>query len=469
MTNKVIKIKDLPSPKGHILLGNLKDFKKNNKHQVLEEWAKMYGNLYKIRLASMELVVSADPDINSKILRLRPEKFRRFSKMNEIFEEMGIIGVFNAENEVWKRHRKPVAEALNTQNVRGFYPIIKDKTQEFLNKLKTLTKKNESINIRKELILYTIDVTTNIAFGYELDSINKENTHFQKQLELIFPMINERITAPFPTWRYIEQKKDKQLKVALTTIESLIHKFIDNTKKQLEENPLSKENPSNFLEAILIENEKNVFSDKEIYGNIFSLLLAGEDTTSNSIAWALFYLAQYPDIVKKVREEANSVYPTMEVPENYSDLSLLKHANSVAQEAIRLKPTTPQLYMEANDNVIINDLEIPKKTKIILQNKVAQTDDTYFTNANVFKPERWLKNECPMHNKHYPNVVRTFGGGSRFCPGMHLALTEMTIAISVLCKQFDFNLTVKPEAVKEIFEFTMYPDNLVIEFKSVVG
>lgn len=106
-------IKDLPSPKGHFILGHLPQFNVPNKHQVLERWVEECGDLFKINFVGKPFVVSANPELNSDILKMRPDGFRRFSKIDEILTEMGIVGVFNAEGDVWKRHRKPTSEALN--------------------------------------------------------------------------------------------------------------------------------------------------------------------------------------------------------------------------------------------------------------------------------------------------------------------------------------------------------------------
>ncbi|WP_242203766.1 cytochrome P450 [Aestuariivivens insulae] len=459
-----IKIKDLPSPKGHFIWGHLPQFNTYNKHQVLERWVEECGDLFKINFVGKEFVVSSRSSLNSTILRLRPEKFRRFSKIDEILKEMGVSGVFNAEVGDWKRHRKPIAEALNMQHVKGYYPVVLDKTFRLLKKFKTFSEANKTIDVQKEFMLFTVDITTEIAFGHKLDTINNMDDSFQKHLEVIFPMINERITAPIPIWRFFKRKKDKVLLESIEAIKAVIYQFIEESKSRIKNNPELKKQPSNFLEALLLANENHVFSYEEVYGNIFTMLLAGEDTTSNSISWALFYLAQHPEVVAKVREEAYMVYLDDDAPTTFEKLSELKFTNAVVQEVLRLKPTTPQLYFEANEDVEIEGVFIPQKTKVILQNKVAQTKETYFTNANTFEPERWMDNGCPMHKAHSPEVIKVFGGGPRYCPGMHLAITEMVTLISTLCKHFNFKLKIKPEAVVEQFEFTMYPKNLLIEF-----
>ena len=454
------KIKDLPSPKGQPILGHLNQFKADNKHQVLERWVEECGDLFKIHFAGKQFVVSANHELNQQILKLRPEKFRRYYKLNEIMEEMGIVGVFNTEGDDWKRHRRPASEALNLRKVKNFYPIIQEKTKLLINKWQNT---NKEIDIQKELMKFTVDITTEIAFGYQLNTLNDQSDSLQKDLELIFPMINERITAPIPIWRYFKRSKDKELDKALQNLESVIYEFINKAKERLKNNSELRENPSNFLEALLVEKEKEEsFTDKEIYGNIFTMLLAGEDTTSNSLSWTFYYLAQHPELVKEIREEANIIFGNSNIPTNQKDLSKLKLSSAVAQETLRLKPVTPNLYMQSNEGIILNNLEIPKGTTIMLQNKVAQTQEEYFTDANSFNPKRWM-NTCPMQENHSPEIIKTFGAGARFCPGKNLAMYEMITVISSVCKNFDIELAVNPEDVKEKFQFTMYPENLLIK------
>ncbi|WP_422091376.1 cytochrome P450 [Tenacibaculum ovolyticum] len=460
-------LNDLKTPKGSFILGNLKDFKKKDKHRILEEWAKQFGELYTIKLGPLKVLVSADSDFNTALLRQRPETFRRLSKINEVFVEMGFHTVFNAEGEHWKKQRKPVTEALNVKKVKGYYPIIQNKTENLISKIQKYSSSKDTVNIIEDFIAFTIDVTTEIAFGYKLNTIQNKEDSFQNHLEIIFPMINDRITAPFPLWRIFPKTKDKQLKKSLKAIENIIHQFIKDAKYRLEENEELRNNPSNFLEALLIENEKedSVFDEKTLYGNVIAMLLAGEDTTSNTLSWTLYYLAQNPKIVQEIRNESNLTFKG-NIPENYEQLNYLKYTNAAIQEAIRLKPTTPILFFQANEDVVLNNLSIPKDTSIILQNSFASMQEDNFSDPTEFAPKRWIKSECPYQN-HKPKTIKAFGGGARLCPGMHLSMIEMTTVISSICKQFDINLAVSPSEVKENFAFTVQPENLKIQFKKI--
>ncbi|MTI29726.1 cytochrome P450 [Xanthovirga aplysinae] len=463
-----VTIEDLPSPKKSLLFGHLPQFKAKSKHKVLERWAEESGEVYKINLLDKKFVVSTDPNLNHQVLKLRPDQFRRFYKISEIMEEMGILGVLNTEGERWKNHRKLTSEALNLKNVKGFFPTISKITNRLFNKLKKLEAGQIKVDVQKEMMRYTVDITTAIAFGYPMNTLDKEKDVIQNHLEKIFPMVNKRLTSPLAYWRLIKFKQDKELDLALLEIEKIIMKFISDAKNRLKQEPELKNKPTNFLEALLVEQEREGnFSDLEVFGNVFTLLLAGEDTTSNSISWALYYLAQNSEIIKKVRKESFEIFPEHAHAIKYEDINKLKYTEAVAMEAIRLKPVTPTMHYQALEDLKINNFYFKKGTTIILQNKVPQTHEDNFIQAKHFIPERWINTGCPVHGTHKPEVIKAFGGGPRYCPGKNLAMHEMIMALSMICKNFDLEFAVDPEEVQEVHAFTMYPDNLWINFKPI--
>jgi cytochrome P450 len=463
-------IKELPSPKGTFIFGHLSAFKRSDKHVVMENWVQESGNLFQIRLLTKRFIVSADQKLNGQILKLRPGKFRRFSKISEVMEEMGITGVFNAEGEDWKRQRKITSEALNVKNMPAYFPIVKTVTQRLLNNWLRMPAEQNKIDVQTEMMRLTVDITSTLAFGYPMNTLEKKDEVIQEQLEKIFPMINSRITSPLPVWRWFKSKKDKELDKALEIIFESIQQFIQQAKDRLHATPALKEKPANFLEALLVEQEKEgSFSTKEIIGNVFTMLLAGEDTTSNSISWTLYYLAQHPEMVTEIRKEAMNIYGNVQLPEQFEQLALLKYTEAVALEAMRLKPVTPTLYHEAIEDVEVEGLQIKKGMVVMLQNKVAQTHADNFTNPETFAPERWLAKVagCPHSAAHKPEVIQVFGAGPRFCPGKNLAMQEMICVISMICKNFDVELAVDKKDITEEFAFTMYPKNLWIKLKRV--
>lgn len=457
------KIKKLPFPKGNFFLGHYKELSSTNKHNHLEKWAIELGKMYQIKLPGQKFVVSSDPKLNQMILKSRPDLFRRLPKIDAVLREMGIVGVFNAEGEEWKKHRKLTAESLSLKNVKDFYPIIFEKSIKFLNKINLFSLENKKVDIQREFMFFSIEVTTALAFGYDMDIINEEHSVFQNHLEQIFKAVSQRVFSPIPIWQFYKRKKDKKLEESLFYIEKTIHNFIIHAKnKGLNKEDVTSKN--SFLESLL--QNKNSFTDKEIYGNVFTMLMAGEDSTSSSLSWILYHLSQHPEVIRKIREEAISVYNNQKLPQNYEDLKKLTYTHAVVQEVMRLQPTTTQVIVQSTQDCEIEGVFIPQKTNLILLNRIIQRDERYFEDAMKFIPERWNTKACPVSKHHY-EVVKAFGDGPRLCPGMNLATVEMTVLISGICKEFDFRLHSSKNEVKERHEFIVYPENLFITFEKV--
>lgn len=461
---------DLPSPKGHLLLGNLPDFQVPDNHLVTKKWIDELGSLFRLSLAGKKILVSADPDVNRQIMKARPEHFARLHKMSDILEEMGVLGTFNAEGKTWERHRKVIAEALNYKNTKAYFSVVVGMTDRLLNRWSGLANMERSIDVQKELMRYTVDITSVIAFGYDTHTLDHDGDIVQQHLEKIFPMLHYRITAPIPYWRFVKMKKDRILDEAIAAIEKTVNQFILAARKRLEGDPSLRDNPTNFLEAMLVEQEKTGnFSDKEVYGNVFTVLLAGEDTTSNSISFALYYLAQHPNVVREIRNELDRICPGKKYPDSFSEVTSLKYIEAVVNEAMRLKPVAPFIYLEALKDTVVNDLELKKGTSILLQNGYALTDSMNFSRPDEFLPERWLAGKCPFTGAHNPEVIHNFGNGPRYCPGKNLAMVEMVAAVAMVCRNFDLTLAVKPDEVREVNAFTVHPGNLLITLKSCIA
>ncbi|PWJ42716.1 cytochrome P450 [Sediminitomix flava] len=458
---KIRTIGDLPQPKGSWLLGNLNDFKAEDKHNVLERWANELGDIYKIRLATQEFIVSADESLNQQILKKRPKVFRRFHKIDEVMSEMGVNGVFNTEGEEWYTHRKLIAEALNLKNVKSYIPNMVKVTERLLERWGEESNNSLEVDLQQELMRYTVDITSLIAFGHDANTLEQDGDIIQEHLEKIFPMVNDRITAPIPFWRFYKTKKDKELDIALQEIRTYVQQLIDESRDNFING--SDLNPTNFLEALLLEQSKaKGFSDHDVFGNVFTMLLAGEDTTSNSISWTLFYVLQNSEVLEKIQSEVRGVLTNKKLPTSLDELNQLVYTEAVIQEALRIKPVTPSLYMQALEDVTIDGLFIEKGMTVMMQNKVPHTKESNFTAADSFIPERWLEGGCPHHKAHKTDVIKTFGGGPRFCPGKNLAIMEMKIAIAAICHNFNLSLAVSPDKVKERFAFTMFPENLKV-------
>lgn len=465
-----MKMEQLSGPPGVPLLGNLLQINIEKLHRIIENWSNEYGPIFKIKLGHVPVLVITAPEAIQYVLKNRPDKFRRMSKMDAVIRDMGVLGVFNAEGNDWKRQRKLVSQALNMHHLKTFFPILVEITEILLNHLTQLSAQNASIEIKGELMRYTVDVTAQLAFGYNMNTIEKKEDVIQHHLEVIFPAIFRRMNAPVPYWRFVKLPADRKLDKSLGIVHSAMQGIIDKTREQLVQHAALSNQPANFLQALLAASgPENPVSNQEIIGNVLTMLLAGEDTTAHTMAWIFYFMHIFPEVQQKMQQEADVVLAGENTLKNHDDAPRLRYMEAVALEAMRLKPVSPTLFHDALEDVVIEGVEVPKGTGIFLQTQLAAIREEHFSNAGKFIPERWMEDGCPAGNAHNQRAFLPFGAGPRFCPGYQLAMLEIKSVLAMVCKNFEVSMETNPEQVNEVLTFTMKPSDFFIRLTKRKG
>jgi cytochrome P450 len=194
---------------------------------------------------------------------------------------------------------------------------------------------------------------------------------------------------------------------------------------------------------------------------VLTFLLAGEDTTANSIAWMMYFMAEYPEIQRQMQGEADAVLGDSQAVSDYGSINDLNYIEAVAHETMRFKPVAPFLALQALTNVSVNSLKIPKGTQVLLLLRPKGLEDLEFASAGAFEPDRWL-NYSRQDNPHHRKSFLPFGAGPRLCPGRSLALLEIKMVVSMICRHFDVARVDTNREIQEQFVFTMMPKDLMM-------
>ncbi|WP_299012896.1 cytochrome P450 [uncultured Photobacterium sp.] len=468
-SNKEIKrtIKDLPQPKGWPLIGNFTQINNAKLHQVLEKWSLEFSDTFKFSIAGKEYVVISEPTIVKDLLRRRPKSINRTSNLEKVFKKLGIHGVLSSNGDNWKRQRKLIMPAFSKKSLASFFPLLESTTERLHQRLLNRTEPNHDIAIHDDLRRFTVDITTSLVFGHDTKLLENDGDGLQKHLEVIFPQLNSRTKMPFPYWHYFKLKKDRELDSALLEVKQYALEIVEQIHQEIQSNPQLAEEPENILQAMVAasDDDNNRLTNEELFANILTLLLAGEDTTSNLIAWMLFFLSQRPDVQNKINAEADRVRGTYNDKLTIEGLDQLTYLEAVTRETLRLKSTAPMISGETVEQMILPDgTELPAGTGLFMLTRLGGMNEKVFADAEQFKPERWeeasmVTETCP----HKANNQFPFGGGPRHCPGEGLAFMEVKMVIAMICQQFKIGLPENPPIVEEEFAITMRPKNLMIK------
>ncbi|AGW91687.1 hypothetical protein N234_16785 [Ralstonia pickettii DTP0602] len=456
-------LSQLPGPRGLPWLGNVLQLHKAQLHVDLERWSEAFGPIYRIHLMRRPVVVVAHGEWIDRILHDRPETFRRARAIEALSREIGSVGVFSAEGADWRRQRRPVAQALDARHLRDFFPTLAIVTLRLKRRWEKAAASKRPVDVQQDLMRYTVDVTTSLAFGYDMNTLEREGGVIQQHLVRILPMIDRRVNAPFPYWHYFRLPADRAFDRAVAAVREAIGEFIAAARQRLAQSPTLAANPSNFLEAMIAAQAAGeaALSDDELYANIFTMLLAGEDTTANTIAWMMHFMCLHPEVQCKMQQEADAVLGEDYVLRDIGDATRLAYIDAVAQESLRLKPVAPLFFVEPNEDVEIGGYRLPRGTFMMLLTRPDALRESNFAAAREFRPERWLDDSAAAH--HRSGFV-PFGSGPRLCPGRSLALLEIKTALSMVCRQFTLSYAPGSGPVDESFGFTMTPTGLRVVF-----
>merc|ERR1711916_249274 len=144
------------------------------------------------------------------------------------------------------------------------------------------------------------------------------------------------------------------------------------------------------------------------------MMIAGHETTSHTVAWALFFLAQDEGLQARIYAEVTSSDWGVDGHPEFNSLSSFDLLHSTIKETLRCRPTVPSLPRRTLEDTVINGIEVP-------------------ANTTVFNPDRWLEN--PSLKTPLP-----FGAGPRSCVGERMALVEAKLILAMFIRAYTFDL-----------------------------
>jgi len=463
----LIPFREIPEPPGLPLLGHIHRIRLDRLHLILETWAERYGPIFRIRMGPRRIAVISDRSAIQRILMRRPETYRRNSTLEAVAREMGLNGVFVAEGADWHRQRRMLVSALERSNLRDFFPTLALNVTRLRKRWERAADDGEAVDLCRDLMRFTVDVTMQFAFGIDANTLETPGPVIQRHLDRVFPVLFRRLNAPFAWWRHFRLPSDRALDEALEALRHEVSDMVRDARERMASDPKRYDSPANYLEAILAEAESGVsgVTDAEIFANIGHRLLAGEDTTANSIAWAVYYFMNHPAHFTRARLEVDALVSPEMALSTLEQTARLPFLDAFCDETMRFKPVAPLHLVEPVSDVEIIDCLIPKGTPIMMLVRRMATQDEYFGEARSFDPDRWLLSPEKRNLPHDRRAFVPFGHGPRVCPGRGLALLQMRCVLAMLCRNFDLEPACRLEDVRECLEFTMFPVGLKVRFR----
>jgi cytochrome P450 len=469
-------IGELPGPRTLPIVGNFHQMDRGSAHRRIEAWAREFGSYFRLTLGRRQMLVVTDPAAIGKILRDRPEGFRRTRLLETILAEMGIGGVFATDGESWRRQRKMVASAFDPRHIKAYFPSLLRVTERLHRRWSNHAAQGTEFDLQAELMLYTVDVVAGLAFGVDINTIESDRETIQSHLNYVFPMLNRRLGSVVQYWHWLKLPSDRKLDFHLAEIHQAVTGLIEQARARMAQNPALREAPSNLLEAMLVERDApgTELTDHDVSSNIVTILLAGEDTTANTLAWLVYLVSHDQSVMQRLAQETDQLLGEARWAGRLDVATSHSYVAACAQETMRMKPVAPMLLFEALMPTVIGDISVPAGAGVLALLRSGTMDERYFERPEVFDPGRWLtprdaSNQAgPAGTPTRERVSMPFGAGPRICPGRNLAMLEISLVTSMLFRNFEIKSLRTPdgEDVKESLSFTMGPSKMLVTLAS---
>ncbi|RLQ94220.1 bifunctional cytochrome P450/NADPH--P450 reductase [Falsibacillus albus] len=451
-----MEAKQMPQPKTYGPLRNLPVIDKEKPMQSLMKMAEEHGEIFRFEvpnrviryLSGHRLVKEAcdeskfDKNVSQPLKNVRA------------FTGDGLFTSWTHE-ENWHKAHNILLPSFSQQAMKGYHSMMVDIAVQLIQKWERLNP-DDHIEVPEDMTRLTLDTIGLCGFNYRFNSFYQENPH---------PFIQSMVRALEEAMKQLQRlgiqdklmvNKKRQFEKDKKYMFELVDKIISERKESgFQKNDLL----THMLNGVDPETGE-ALDDENIRYQIITFLIAGHETTSGLLSFALYYLVKNPEKLKKAAEEAEAVL--IDPVPGYKQVKQLKYIGMVLNEALRLWPTAPAFSLYAKDDVVLGgDYPLNRGDQLMVLIPQLHRDRTVWgDDVEDFKPERFENlSNIPQH------AFKPFGNGQRACIGQQFALHEAKLILGMMLKHFDFidHLNYQLD-VKETL--TLKPDGFTLKVRS---
>ncbi|XP_024973240.1 cytochrome P450 81E8-like [Cynara cardunculus var. scolymus] len=412
-------------------------------HRVLHHLSSKYGPIMALRFGSRPvLVVTSPPAVeecftrNDLVLANRPLLLSG-KYLDYDHTTVGAVPY----GRLWRDLRRIVTlELFSTARLKAYMGVRQDEVRSLIKSLsRDAWQDFTRVEMKSRIQGLSFNIIMRIVadkrfYGIEVDDFEEARTFkaIMREASEVSVASNPGDFIPFLRWIDF-QGLEKKLQKLQAKFDSFSQSLIEERRSK-HHGSFDNGKAKTFIDAFLSlqESEPEYYTDNIIKGNILTLLVAGTDTSSVTIEWAMSLLLNHPDVLKRARAEVDEHIGYQRLVEE-TDLTKLPFIQCIVHETLRLFPAAPLLVPhEPSEDCIIGGFHVSRGTMVLVNAWAIHRDPQLWDEPLSFKPERFEK----MGNMGYRFIP--FGVGRRQCPGAGLANRVVTSVLASLIQCFEW-------------------------------
>ncbi|CAG9771776.1 unnamed protein product [Ceutorhynchus assimilis] len=363
-------------------------------------------------------------------------------------------GLLTAPGYKWRQRRKIITPAFHFSILEQFVEIFEANATIMVSKLEREALDKESVDIYRYITAYALDTICETAMGVKIDTQDNKN---QDYVFAVKDVSRITLTRAFSAWRGIDflfqfsqdyKNQQKNLSILHGFTKSIIDKRrqllneIKPNNEDKEKDVFGRKRKMAFLDLLLNATtvDGQPLSMEDIREEVDTFMFEGHDTTASASSFAIYLLANHPEVQKLARDEQIEIFgKDKEKTVCYQDLQDMKYLELVLKETLRIYPSVPFVGRITNEELNYKGHIIPKGTILMLHLYGMNHDPDYFKDPEEFRPERFQD----LSGK-YPYSYIPFSAGPRNCIGQKFAMLEMKSIVSKVLRNFELYPTNPP-------------------------
>lgn len=437
-----------PSPRGWPVVGHLPLLRKEGLLPFLERSWRQLGDVFAIDMGFRAVVV-AHPEGIKRVLAGHAKNYVKGATYDSVRQIIG-NGVLALEGDAWKKRRALIQPAFHRAALGKLTEAMADSgRRHFDGHLAKHGRAPFTLDAHRDMVELTLDVVINALFGRELisEASNLSYEAMGDALELVGEQGNG-IVLP----RWIPTPANRRFHRTMAEVEGAIFRVIAAGRQR--------EGHDGTLLSMLLGSRDEAtgqpLTDTEVRDEIFTMFVAGHETTALTLTWLFTLLEGRPEVIAAMRDEVDRVLGDRDP--TFEDVPKLTYLRQVIDETLRLRGPVAMVARNALEDDELLGFRVKKGDVVMPFFHGLHRHPDFWDEPERFDPSRFTPERS--QGRHLWAYL-PFSGGQRRCIGDQFSLVESTVLLAQLLRRFELQIEPGQDRVKQVAVVTVRPDRPV--------
>lgn len=427
--------------------------------QQAMELARTHGPVFRRRLHGRDVLFVSDPDL---VAELADEE--RFAKavgpalVN--VREFAADGLFTAFNDEpnWARAHDILMPAFALGSMRTYHPVMLQVARRLLASWDACAaadgKAAQPVAVSEDMTRMTLDTIGLAGFGFDFESFSRNEPHpfIDAMVRCLAWSMNRLGRVPGAD----HTAEDEAFRADADYLAAVVDEVV---AARVASGDTSADDLLGLMLGATHPGDGTKLDAANIRNQVITFLIAGHETTSSALSFALHYLVKNPAVLQLVQHEADGLWGDADPAPGFEDIGTLRYTRQVLAEALRLWPTAPAFSRQAREDTLLGGrYPLNAGQAVMVQTPMLHRAGVWGDNPETFDPSRFAPDAEAARPLH---AYKPFGTGERACIGRQFALHEATMLLAMIVHRYrlidhaDYTLRIKETLTLKPDGFTL--------------